>query len=601
MQFLNPNVFYMMLIPLILLIVLVLTSKDMMKHYFPPGIRVKLQVNSTVIGKSGRNILFFIVLILFILALARPVTNKVEHNVKQKLVPIVVAIDLSKSMQATDIYPNRISLAKKKLKDIISFSKNSMIGVVLFAKDSFILSPVTEDFVSLEYIVDNMDTNLNFPNGSNIFSVLETTKFMLNDFKVKNLIILSDGGNKSEYINEIEYAKNENIAIYSIGLATKQGAAIPDKNGYLTDKNGNIVTVKLNDSIKTLAFETGGGYIDYTLNSDDVNSIITRITTESLKEELSKQNITTYTELFYYPIGLAIFLLLLSFSSMPKLKKQNLNMILVLISLAIVSDKADALELDFQRIEKAQELYEKKEYEKSAKSFSKLGNNPQALYNMANALYKSDKYEEAIDVYSKVVSDDKNLELNKLYNIGNSYVKLNKLQNAKEFYEKALKIKEDQQTKENLELVKKELEKQKQQNKKQDQKENQDNQDKNKQENKDSQKKNEDQKNSEQKSKEQQKQNKEKENKKDQNSQDSQQQEPKENKDEKKDSKASKKHNKEQTQNQESEQLKQLKQEHISDMEERKWMEQLQNKKTPIFIQKAPTEQKGSSDVSQPW
>ena len=179
MQFLYPNVFFVMLIPLILLIVLILTSKDTMQRHFAKSILDKLSVGGKSINKTTRNGLLFITLLLFIVALSRPVINQKEQNIKQSLIPIVIALDVSKSMMANDIYPNRIELAKKKLKEIINLSKNSTIGILLFAKNSFILSPVTEDFISLNYIVNNLDTNLEFSNGSNIFAVLEATSHML--------------------------------------------------------------------------------------------------------------------------------------------------------------------------------------------------------------------------------------------------------------------------------------------------------------------------------------------------------------------------------------------------------------------------------------
>ncbi len=594
MQFLNPNVFYMMLLPLILLIVLVLTSKELLRQHFSPKIIEKLQVGSGMLSKNTRNVLFFAVLVLFITALARPVINKTEHNVKQKLIPIVIALDLSKSMKASDIYPNRISLAKQKLKAIIQQAKNSTIGVVLFAKDAFILSPVTEDFVSLKYIVDNIDTKLNFPNGSNIFGVLESTKFMLEDYKVKNLIILSDGGNNESYENEIEFAKKENIAVYTIALATKKGAAIPEDNGYLTDKKGNIVTVKLNDSIKKLALETQGGYIDFTLDNGDVDAILQRIDSQSQKEEFSKQNIVIYTELFYYPLGLALFFLLLALSSLPNFKKQTTTLAAVIILVQLSALKTYAYEFDFEKIQKAKQLYEKKEYKEATDKYRELGATPQSLYNLGNSLYKNKKYQEAVDTYSKVVSDNTNLEASKLHNIGNSYVKLNKLQKAKEFYEKSLKIKEDKQTRENLELVNKELEKQQKQNKKDQNskdKEKKDKENSKKEQNKDS-------------SKDQEKQNKE-EKKNDKKQKKGQQQE--QNKQDKQKQKEQNSSNKQEKKQQEKsdvaqkQKTEQLKKEQISDMEERKWMEHLQNKKTPLFIQKAPTTDKGDSDVEKPW
>jgi len=590
MQFLNLNVFYMMLIPLILLIILVLTSKQNIQKYFSKEVLDKLKVQSGVLGKSTRNGLYFVSLILFIIALARPVIDQKEQNIKQELIPIVIALDVSKSMLAKDIYPNRISLAKEKLKKIIEYSKNSTIGIVLFAKDSFILSPVTEDFVSLNYIVNNLDTNINFLNGSNIFATLETTSYMLENFKVKNLIILSDGGNKNEYKNEIEFAKQNNISVYTIAMATKNGSAIPQKDGFMTNKNGDIVTVKLNESIKELSLKTKGGYIDFTLDNSDVNAIINRINTQSKKEQLTTQKVKTYTELFYYPLGLGLFVLFLSLSSLPSKRSKNIIPIF-LIPFIFISPELNAKDIldsfEFKNIQKAKKLYENKKYKQASDEYRKISATPQSYYNLGNSLYKEGKYNEAIHTYSKIVTQDKNLEASKLHNIGNSYVKQNKLQKAKEFYEKSLKLKNDKQTKENLEAVKKELEKKKQ-------KQNQDQQNKQKQKQKD-QKDN--QKNSKDQKQKNDKQNKDSSNK----DQEQKEQNKKSDKKEQKD-----KNKKEQNKSKKDEKSfskakqKNIKEQEISDLEEKKWIKMLEKQNTPIFLRKGNTN-KTRSDENEPW
>ncbi len=367
MQFLYPEVFFMIIIPFILLIVLTMINKDGIKKYFSKEVLDKLLVGNKSVKNSTRNSLFFITLILFIVTLARPVMDQKEQELKQNLIPIVIALDVSKSMMATDIYPNRIELAKNKLKKIITLSKNSTIGILLFAKDSFILSPVTEDFISLNYIVENLDTNLDFVNGSNIEAVLEATSHMLEDFKVKNLIILSDGGNDKDYSEALEFAKEEDITIYSVGIATKNGAPIPTASGYMTDKNGNIVTVKLNESIKNLALDSGGGYIDFTLDDSDTEAIINKINQESEKEELNTQKIKIYTELFYFPLALAIFILLAALSSFPTLKR--VNMILFLSSVIFISQPLKASIFEFDTIKNANNYYEKKEFTKATDEY----------------------------------------------------------------------------------------------------------------------------------------------------------------------------------------------------------------------------------------
>jgi len=574
----------MMLIPLILLIILVLTSKENIQQHFSKEILKKLSVGGNTIGKMTRNGLLFITLILFIISLSRPVINEKEQNIQQSLIPIVIALDVSKSMMATDIFPNRISLAKKKLKQIIEISKNSTIGVVLFAKDSFILSPVTEDFISLKYIVDNLDTNLDFVNGSNIYSTLEATKYMLEEFKVKNLIILSDGGNDNEYTKELEYVKENNIDIYSIGLATKKGSPIPDKNGYLTDKNGNIVTVKLNESIKNLSLNSAGGYIDFSLDNQDVIAIIDRINLQSKKEELTTQKIKTYTELFYYPLGLALFVFLIALSSIPTSKHIISFLFLCLFVTLPTNSKAEIFE--FKNIEKANKFYDDKSYKKSSDEYRKISSSPQSFYNLGNSLYKEGQYKEAMETYSKVITQNKELEYQKLHNIGNSYVKLNNLEKAKEMYEKALQIREDEETKENLKMVNEELKKQKKKDDKKDQKENDKNKDKDKKSKEDNKKQ--DSKDKKKESDEKKKE-KEKENQKKQNSKD------------KKDKEKKSKEDKNKNDSKEKGEKKPVKKENISDMEEKKWMDILNNGKAPILLRKVNTNKESNNDENQPW
>ncbi len=592
MSFLYPNVFFMMLIPLILLILLILTNKDNMEKYFSKDILEKLAVGKKGLDKNTRNGLFFAVLVLFIAALARPVMDKKDIEVKQKLIPLVIALDLSRSMQAEDIYPNRISLAKKKLKDIISLFPNATIGILLFAEDSFILSPVTEDFVSLNYIVDNIDTSSQLSNGSNISAVLQGTKHMLNDYRVKNLIILSDGGNAGSYGEELQYAKDNNISIYSIGLATQKGAPIPAKEGYLTDKSGKIVNVKLNESIKNLSIESGGGYIGFSLNDSDVKAIVHRINAQSKKEELKSRQVKIYKELFYYPLGLALLILLIALSSFPSFKRKTASSgLIILLGLFFYPLKGYSFEFEFENIEKAKNYYENKEYEKAADEYRKIPGSAHSLYNLGNTLYKQGKYEEAVKTYSKIVTENKELEYKKLHNLGNSFVKTDALEKAKEFYEKALKIKNDKETKENLDLVNKELEKEKQKENKDKNKDNKDNnqndqknkeEDKKKEQNKSGDKKQGDPKEKEKKSKE-----------------DREKAQKDQDQDHSKEGEKGKEDKKEEHSTAKAPEGAE-KQEPISDMEEKKWMKLLEDQKSPLFIQKVESK-KGKNDDEQPW
>lgn len=556
-----------MLIPAFILMFFIITKKNSFDKYFSKEVLEKLSVSNQYFSNKARNITLFMSLIFMIIALARPVANEKNHESKQELNAVVIAIDVSKSMLANDIYPNRLEFAKKKLLDIIEQSKTNALGVILFAKSSFLLSPITQDFTSLKILVENLDTGINFDNGTNIYSTLETTEKLLKDFKNRNLILLSDGADKKDFSEEIEFAKKKNINIYTITTATKKGSAIKLQDGnYLVDKNGNIITVKLNENIKKLSLETNGAYINYSLDANDITQVLNEINSKSQKQEFEEKRFKTYTELFYYPLGFGIFLLLIAFSSLPKpmLKSKKNIVSIFLLAFCLNNEKLNAISFDFQTIEEANKAYNEQNYNKAANAYKSVKKSEEASYNLANSLYKEGKFKEAINEYKNIQSDNKDLNYQKLHNLGNSYVKSKNLEEAKKNYEEALKIKNDKQTKENLDLVTQALKKQEQKNKG----------DKNKKEDKKKEKDKKDSKKDDSENKEKRKDKKQKEQDKDSKA--------KENDKKKEKSNPNKKQNE------------------ISDLEEQKWLKQLENQKTNSLMKKMESK-KEDSNSQNPW
>ena len=551
MQFLYINVIYLMLIPSIILMILIIKKKNSFEKYFTEETLNKLSISNNYFSNKARNTTLFISLLFMIFALARPVTNEKIHDTKQQLNAIVIAIDVSKSMMANDIYPNRLEFAKKKLLDIIELSKTNALGVILFAKSSFILSPITQDFSSLKILIKNLDTGINFDNGTDIYSTLETTNKLLENYTAKNLILLSDGGDKNEFKEEIEFANKRNITVFTIGTATNEGSAIKlDDGNYLVDTKGNIVNVDLNENIKKLSLETSGGYINYSLDSNDISEILKEINSKSEKQEFKEKRFKTYTELFIYPLSLGLFFLLIAFSSLPSFKSKNKINIFMLFTIFYFLNNTDikASIFDFKTIDKADSAYKSENYKKAIEQYSSLEQKEQTKYNLANSLYKDKKYEEAIKKYKDIKSDDKYFNFKRLHNLGNSYVNTGNLEKAKSSYKKALKIKNDKQTKENLELVEKEIEKKKQN-----------------EQNKDSEKK--------------------------------------DSKDNKKETKKdeSKKENRNKKEDEEKQKDKKTyNQNEISDLEEEKWIKQLENQKTNSLLKKMNSIKK-ENDLENPW
>lgn len=556
MKFIYLNVLFLMLIPSFILMFLIITKQSKLSSYFSKNALEKLSISNQYFSNKARNITLFLSLIFMIIALARPVTNEKINDVQSELNAVIIALDVSKSMNAIDIFPNRLEFAKNKLLNIIDNSKTEAIGVVLFAKSTFLLSALTQDLTSLKYLVNNLDKRINFDNGSNIYSTLEATQKLLKDYRSKNLILLTDGADNTDFEEEIKYANTHNINVYTLAIATHQGAVIKEDDGnFLTDENGNIVNVKLNEKIKELSLKTNGGYINYSLNNDDINQILNDINSKSKKERFDDTKHKSFTELFYYPLALGIFLLFIASFSIPSFSKNKILSI-VLFSLFFNSNTelfASSI-MDFKTIKEAKKAYENKEYEKASNEFSKLDSEEYRDYNLANSFYKSNDFSKAIELYESINSSSNDLEFKRLHNLANSYAKTNDFQNAIKNYEDALKLKNDKETKENLELIKKALE-----------------EEKNEQTNNENKQKEKDEKNQENT-----------ENKNDEESKEMQE-------------KNKNKNSQEKQGNIEEEN----KEENNSDYEEERWMKEIENQKTNSLLKKMESSKENS--ILKPW
>ena len=584
MEFLHHNTFFLLVLPLILFIYLLFNKQNSFQNYFSKEVLEKITISNSYMNKNVKNTLLVFSLILFIIAAARPVMDKKEHKVKEELIPIIIAIDVSKSMLANDIYPNRLALAKQKLLKILQTSKQSAVGVVLFAKSAFVLSPITQDFTSLAFLVNNLDNGLNFDNGSNVLAMLEASNDLLENYNSKNIILLSDGGNKEKYEKEIEFAIENKMKVYAIGIALDKQTPIPTKDGYMTDKNGKIVTVGLNKNISSLGLKSDGGYIDFSLNSSDIEAILNDINSNAKKEHMNSTKIKTYTELFYYPLGLALFLLFLNFSSLSFKKSKILIFLLILSNYYTPSSHAGIL--DFKTLKEANEAYNNKDFKKAENLYKQIDKNEQSTYNIGNSLYGQAKYKEAQEVFKSIKSKDTDLQYKSLHNLGNAYVKQKNLEKAKKAYEDALKLKEDESTKQNLEMVKKALKNKKKQDKKQDKDSKKDNKDKDKKKDKKGDKKNKKDKDSKDKKQE---------------GKDSKKDKKKEEKKKEQKSKSDKsKEEKKKETSKEEKAKEQNKQKLISDLEEKKWLNQLKNKKNKTFLRKYESKNK-DEDIKNPW
>ena len=315
------NIEFLWLLLLLLPLGYLLKSRsDELSGVFSKEVLSKIKLKSSALSKKWRNILMLVAMALTIVALARPQIDNGEIKVKSSFINVVTAIDMSKSMFANDVYPNRFEFAKKKFFDSLEYFKNTKIALMGFSTRTFLISPLTQDFNSLKFLAKNLNTDYLNLKGTDILTVLKSSNELFGEEKKKILLMFTDGSDQREFSKEIAYAKEHNIVVFIYNIGTTKGGVIKDKNGVLKDKKGDIVVVKRNDNIKALAMKTGGAYMNYSLAKDDIKLLVDTIQNSFQAKEEQNSTIKDKEELFYYPLALAILFYLMSLFSIPTIR-----------------------------------------------------------------------------------------------------------------------------------------------------------------------------------------------------------------------------------------------------------------------------------------
>ncbi len=572
MMLLNPEYLLFMIIVLLFSLLIIKKENDL-NTIFDKEILEKLTFNSGGFTKRGRNFMLFIALSLIVIALSRPVIQKGEVQIKGKKIDMLIALDISKSMKAADIYPNRLEFAKKKIYDFIDSFEEANIGVIAFSSDGFLVSPMTQDGATLKYLIKNLSLESLSTTGTDLLIPIKKGKTFLKDSKQKIVIIFTDGGDNDSFEEELKAAKEADEHIYIYATATTGGAPILENKIAIKDKEGNIVISRLNQKIKTLAIESGGAYIVGGLKDNSIDLLVKDIKNKFKMQDTSSKTVKEYKELFYYPLALATIFLLLAFSSFPRRVNST---VFVLLFLILTTKNLHSGILDFQTIDRANQAYQDKNYKEAVTAYEevvKSKKTPQSLYDLANALYKNGQYKKALSTYQKVETKEKNLQYKKLFNMGNTLVNLKRYKEALETFQKAKKIKTEPDLQHNITVTKKLLEKKrKEQEKKKDKKKGK-GKDKKEEKNKDKKKKKKEEKNKEKKKSQ----------------------------DKDKDKQDTKESGKKEDPSTKQEHPQKAKQEPISEKEMKKWQEQLEKMKPKTMPMKFQDQPIKRSINEKPW
>ncbi len=260
-----------------------------------------------------------IALSFLIVALVNPKMGTKLKTVKRQGVDIVFALDVSRSMLAEDIAPNRLEKSKQIISKIIDKLGSDRVGIIIYAGNAYPLLPITTDHAAAKMFLQNANPDMVSSQGTAINEALKLAKSYFDDDEQTNryLFVISDGEDHEENVKYIaDEATEEGIKIYSIGVGTQEGKAIPLKRdgtliGYKKDRAGEVVITKLNDeTLKTIASDGKGEYL-YGNNTTKTVDYIDELLLAADKKEFETKQFSDFKDQFQWFIGLGILFLIL--------------------------------------------------------------------------------------------------------------------------------------------------------------------------------------------------------------------------------------------------------------------------------------------------
>lgn len=403
------------------------------------------------------------------LALAGPRYGYRWQEIRQRGVDIIIALDCSRSMTATDIQPSRLQRAKREVFDLLAMLKGDRVALVAFAGTAFLQCPLTIDYEAFNLFLDALSPDYLPVGGTDITGALETA---MNSFDPKStadkaVILITDGENtgSGDPVKMAEALKKMEIKLFCIGVGGSQGVPIPESSGgFKKDRAGQIVLSRLDENmLKKIAVVTGGTYVRSVAGDMDLDAIYTdEIRSKMAAETLVSGRKQVWEDRFQWPLALAL-LCLVAELMLPVTRKTVLiplwaALMLLPVYPADANDTRDGIT-----------AFERGDFTQALKHFTdaqlKDPDRPELLYNVAGAYYKSGNFDAAADHYKQVLEiEDKKLKQKALYNLGNAEFRRGNAKEAIGHYEAALAINpEDRLAQDNLEFVKKALEQQQQQ------------------------------------------------------------------------------------------------------------------------------------------
>ncbi|GHA78599.1 VWA domain-containing protein [Pontibacter akesuensis] len=257
---------------------------------------------------------------LLVVAILGPSFGAMKKEIKTIGKDLYIAVDLSKSMDATDVQPSRLEKAKMETMRLVRRFNSDRIGLIVFADEAYVQSPLTYDQNALQLYTQTLRTTLLPHSGTDYAPLLRLTLEKLRqdenpkaeEQKARVLVLLSDGEDFGGEVEKLaQELKEENIRVYTVGIGTTDGSRIPVDNGFKKNEDGRVVLSRLNpEPLVQLAELTGGTYYEVNERVSEVSKLISAI--NKIEGELREsKTIDVTANKYVYPLALALVLILL--------------------------------------------------------------------------------------------------------------------------------------------------------------------------------------------------------------------------------------------------------------------------------------------------
>ncbi len=300
LHFIRADWFYAF-IPLLLYLLLCYKTTSDNRNWLPVvDTQLMPFVLSNTQGKQRRYplLLTFIAASLCITALAGPVYKKLAQPVYREQSSLVVLFDLSQSMNASDIKPSRLSRSKLKLLDLLKTRKTGQTALIVYAADAFVVTPLTDDNITIANLVPSLETDMMPAQGSNLPNALSKTFSLLTQAGVVkgDILVITDGIHQRDE-SAIKKVVSQGHRLSILGIGTKDGGPIPLAEslggGFLQDSDGAIVIAKLQaDKLQTYALSGGGLYSSLSADDSDINKLSRLFQSAEISQHREQDNKT---------------------------------------------------------------------------------------------------------------------------------------------------------------------------------------------------------------------------------------------------------------------------------------------------------------------